>query len=84
MFLSSPAQSQYSIEVRARVTELMELVLVLKPFLVSRVDLTGLASKQQATSSKPAHKKWGKITAPSRCFAFCSNFGRCYLCPFSV
>ena len=44
--------------VRVRVTELVEPVLVLKPFLVSRVDLPGLAaSKQQAASKQHARNE---------------------------
>ena len=38
--------------VRVRVTELVEPVLVLQPFLVSRVDLPGLAAAAAASSSK--------------------------------
>ena len=46
------ARSQYSvlISVRTRVTELVQPVLVLCPFLVSGVDPTGLASSKQAST----------------------------------
>ena len=53
MFPPPPARSQYSVLIRVRVTELVEPILVLSPFLVSRVDLPGLAaaSSKQAASS---------------------------------
>ena len=67
MFPPPPARSQYSvlIRVRVRVTKLVEPVLVLKPFLVSRVDLPGLAaaassSKQQQAASKQQHARNGE------------------------
>ena len=68
-----------------KVTELVEPVLFLEPSLVSRVDLTGLASSKQQAASKQASKqgskqarqqaraKWAKITAPSWCFGFGQN-----------
>ena len=66
-------------------TNVLELVLALQPFLVSRVDLIGLASKQPvasckgaASSKQQARAKWGKITAPSWCFGFGQNCGGCY------
>ena len=50
-----------AVRVRVRVTELVEPVLVLEPFLVSRVDLPGLAaassnSKQAASSTREMGK----------------------------
>ena len=59
MLFPPPAPSQYSIMVR--VIELLEPVLVLYPALVSRVDLTSLASKQQASRQVA-----GKQQAPKR------------------
>ena len=56
---------------RVRVTELAEPVVVLQPFLVSRVDLSSLAtvsSKQQAASKQQqARAKWAKTTPPLWC-----------------
>ena len=76
MFPTPPARSQYSVLIRAsprgrvriRVTELVEPVLVLEPFLVPRVDLSSLAAaaaseqaiKQQAASGKQHHARNGK------------------------
>ena len=61
MFPPPPARSQYSVlirvRVRVRVTELVEPVLVLQPFLVSRVDLPGLAASKQASSKQAASKQ---------------------------
>ena len=63
MFPPPPSRSQYSVLNRVRVTVLVELVLVFLPSLVSRVELLGLASKQQASnkqaSEQQARAKWG-------------------------
>ena len=43
--------------VRVRVTELVEPVLVLSPFLVSRVDLPSLAASKQASKQAASSKQ---------------------------
>ena len=73
MFLAPPAWSQYSIlvRVRAKVTKLVQPHLVRKTFLVSSVDLTGLASSnKQEASKQQAHAKCEKIIAALWCLGF--------------
>ena len=71
MFPPPPARSQYSvlimvsISVRARFTELVEPVLVLSPFLASRVDLPRLAGA--ASSSKQASNSTREIGKNQKC-----------------
>ena len=60
MFPPPPARSQYSVLIRVRVTELVEPVLVLYPFLVCRVDLPGLASKQASKQQASSTREMGQ------------------------
>ena len=55
MFPPPPARSQYSVLIK--VTELVEPVLVLEPFLGSRVDLPGLAAAAASSSKQEASKQ---------------------------
>ena len=63
MFPPPPARSQYSVLIRVRVTELVEPALVLKAFLVSRVDLPGLAAaaSKQASSTREMGKNQNSV-----------------------
>ena len=61
---ADPRSSRYGMS-----TELVEPILL----LVSREDLSGLASSEQARA------KWRKITIALWCFGFGYNFGGCYL-----
>ena len=60
MFPPPPTRSQYSVLIRAKVTELVKRVLVLYPFLVSRVDLPGLAAASSKQASKQQHARNGQ------------------------